>query len=341
MSTPFPLLITGLAGVPGFNSFFFFRKKYGARVIGIKPAHTEGMDYAGVYAVSAEHKAALKRLFAIYGFKTVIDASGCCALKSCEFNPPLAHLINCDFGTRIGIEAQRVGARLIRLSSDLVFAGAGAGMYAEKDTPSPITVYGKTMAQAEEAIAAVCPQTAILRIPLPMGPSLNGHAGAVDWIEHRFARGNPATLYYDEVRSNVYIQDILAVLEFFIDNFSPGLFHVGGPLPLSLYEIGQMINKLGNYPAALLKGCWRRQAAAIPPRVGNVTMDSSAIARLLPPNTIQPWPLDAQYLPDARDWHAVRPAFYPPATLKAALYGYNMPQDPRNPLHWHGRDDYL
>jgi dTDP-4-dehydrorhamnose reductase len=341
LSDKFPLLITGLPGVPGFNSFFYFRKKYGAAVIGIKPAHTVELDYPGVYGISAEHEDALERLFATYKFKTVIDASGCCALKSCEYNAPMAELVNCSFGTCISIAAQKFGAQLIRFSTDLVFDGTGEGMYTEEHALSPITVYGKTMARAEYAIVEQCPQTAILRIPLPMGPSLNGHAGAVDWIEHRFARGKPATLYYDEVRSNLYIQDILSVLEFFIDNFQPGIFHLGGPLPLSLYEIGQVINKLGNYPAALLNGCWRREAAPIPPRVGNVTMDSTNIMQILPSGTIQPWPLDEQYLPSGRDWHSVRTAPYPPSALKSALYGYNVEEDPTNPLHWYNRTDYI
>ena len=135
-----PLLVTGLAGVPGLNSFFYFRKKYGMATVGIKPGHTAALDYPEVFGISAEDRVDLDRLFDAYRFKTVIDASGCCALKSCEYNPRLARLINEDFGRRVGAQAQRFGARLIRLSTDLVFDGAGAGGYREEDAPSPITV---------------------------------------------------------------------------------------------------------------------------------------------------------------------------------------------------------
>jgi dTDP-4-dehydrorhamnose reductase len=336
-----PLLITGLPGVHGYNCFYYFRKQLGDEVIGIKPAHTVELEYPGVYGISAEHTEALERLFSRYQFKTVIDASGCCALKSCEYNPQLAAQINCEFGTSISIQARQHKARLIRFSTDLVFDGSGAGHYKEEDRICPITVYGKTMAQAEAAILSEHDHTAIFRIPLPMGPSLNGHAGAVDWIEHRFAKGNPATLYYDEVRSNLYIQDVIAVVEQFIEDFRPGIFHLGGPLPLTLYEIGQIVNKLGNYDAALLHGSLRQEAGPIPPRVGNVTMDSSKLLRLLPPATIKPWPVDEIHLPTGKDWHFHREKHFPVGALKAALYGYDNDMDLRSPLNWFGNPEYF
>ena len=37
-----------------------------------------------------------------------------------------------------------------------------------------------------------------------MGVSFNGHAGAIDWIQSRFKKGKPATLYFDEIRTPAY-----------------------------------------------------------------------------------------------------------------------------------------
>ena len=48
------------------------------------------------------------------------------------------------------------------------------------------------------------PTACTLRISLPMGVSFNGHAGAIDWIQSRFKKGRPATLYFDEVRTPAY-----------------------------------------------------------------------------------------------------------------------------------------
>ena len=105
----------------------------------------------------------------------------------------------------------------------------------------------------------------MLRIALPMGPSLNGHAGAVDWIESRFRKGRPATLYFDEVRSSLYVQDLNRAVLAFLASAHAGVFHLGGARPLSLYQTAQAVNRLGDYPPELLMGCPRAAAGPVPP----------------------------------------------------------------------------
>jgi dTDP-4-dehydrorhamnose reductase len=267
-----PILVLGMPGVPGFNAFYYIRDLFPGLTFGAAPPNVPELSVPGspfgpgLLAADPEDPGQLAALFDRHPFKTVIDASGWCALKSCEFDPALARRLNVDIGRNAMEECRRRGARLIRLSTDLVFDGnpylrdgtLGLGGYTENSPVSPVTVYGKMMAESERLIAEGYPEAAILRIALPMGPSLNGHAGAIDWIESRFRKGRPATLYFDEVRSNLYVQDLNRVLAFFCGNEERGLWHVGGPRPLSLFQIAQVINRLGNYPSDLLMGPCRR-----------------------------------------------------------------------------------
>ena len=46
----------------------------------------------------------------------------------------------------------------------------------------------------------------------------------------------------------------------------------------------------------------------MPPRAGNVTMDSSKLARELGYQAFDPWPLDDDLVPTDRDWHYQREA---------------------------------
>src|SRR5439155_13037446 len=111
-------------------------------------------------------------------------------------------------------------------------------------------------------------EAAILRISLPMGPSFNRHAGAIDWIQSRFRNNRPATLYFDEVRSCTYVDDLNIVFEEFLTRDASGLFHAGGPRGMTLYQIAQVINRVGGYQAHLLKGIPRIEAGPMPPRAG-------------------------------------------------------------------------
>ncbi len=335
-----PILVLGLPGVPGFNAFFYLRELYPGQTFGLAPPQSAELAAPGdsfgpglVWA-DPEKPEEVAALFDRHSFRTVVDASGWCALKPCELDPALGRRLNVGIGAVAMLEAKRRGARLIRLSTDLVFDGIPyqrdgetvSGGYRESDPVSPVTVYGKLMVEAEDLIMAEYPQAAILRIALPMGPSLNGHAGAVDWIESRFRKGKPATLYFDEVRSNLYVQDMSRVIAAFCGNAERGIWHVGGPLPLSLYNIAQILNRLGNYPPELLMGCLRAAAGPLPPRAGNVGMDTSRLRSLLGEDAVRPWPVDAGMVPNDREWHARRPEPYPAGSVERHLYGRGWPE---------------
>ena len=85
------------------------------------------------------------------------------------------------------------------------------------------------------------------------------------------------TLYFDEVRSTTYTDDLSCVFELFLGHDWAGLFHLGGPRPLTLYQIAQVVNRVGGYDGMLLKGCPRLEAGPMPPRAGNVSMDSDKL----------------------------------------------------------------
>jgi dTDP-4-dehydrorhamnose reductase len=319
-----PLLVTGISGVAGYNALFYFQKRYPGQVVGIRPTATWRLIGPGIVALDTEDHAGLRALFQEYGFRSVLNTTGNCALKSCELAPEMAYRTNVTSAIHLAQAARWVGARMVHLSSDLVYSGSGAGNYIESDPVDPVTVYGKTMAEGELAVAAIDPGAAILRISLPMGPSFNRHAGAIDWIQSRFRNHRPATLYFDEVRSATYCDDLNRVFEYFLCSQDHGLYHLGGPRPVTLNQIGQIVNKVGGYVAGLLRGCPRREAGPVPPRAGNVSMNSAKLLRLLGGNPFRPWPQDDALFPDNRDWHLTRPQDWPGslALLRAMLYRY-------------------
>ena len=157
------------------------------------------------------------------------------------------------------------GARLVHLSCDLVFSGAdGHGGYVETDPTDPVTMYGKTMVAGEESISAADPTACMLRISLPMGVSFSGHAGAIDWITSRFKKSRPATLYTDEIRTPTYTDCLNRLCETMLCNEMDGIFHAGARRRLSLYQIAQIINRVGGYDPDCLMGIPRGMAGPIP-----------------------------------------------------------------------------
>lgn len=304
---PLPLLITGAAGVAGYNALEYFRTRYPGQVVGIRQRDNWPLVGDGIVACNAEDPAELSRLFDEHQFQSVLNCAGNCALKSCELDPAMARRVNVEGVDNLLSVIQGTHTRLAHLSIDLVFSGKSQGGYTEDHTPDPVTVYGQTMVEGERRVREAMHTACILRISLPMGVSFNGHAGAIDWIQSRFKKNKPATLYFDEIRTPAYTDCLNELFELVLASDVAGVFHAGGPQRLSLFEIAQVINRVGGYDPDLLMGCPRFDAGPIPPRAGNVSMLSDRLTDVLGESMLDPWPSDSSLVPTDRHWHYVRP----------------------------------
>ena len=110
------------------------------------------------------------------------------------------------------------------------------------------------------------------------------------------------------MRSCTYTDDLSRVFERFLTGSDSGLYHLGGPRAVTLYQIAQIVNRVGGYDPALLKGCPRIEAGPMPPRAGNVSMCSAKLSAALGCNPFHPWPVGADLVPTDRHWHWQRPS---------------------------------
>lgn len=84
----------------------------------------------------------------------IVNAAAYTAVDKAESEPELAMAIN---GIAPGImaeEAKRLGAAMVHYSTDYVFDGTKASLYAEEDAPNPLNVYGVTKLAGEQAVQA-------------------------------------------------------------------------------------------------------------------------------------------------------------------------------------------
>ena len=287
----------------GYNAFHWFRGRYGFKVIGQRPRRNWNLTGENIVGNDWSEVDAVRDVIHDHQIRTVINCGGSCALKACECDPEMAQQLNVKNVECLLDAIQDTDIRLIHLSIDLVYSGTGQGGHIETDPVDPVTVYGKTMVEAEQLVLDRRPDSCILRISLPMGISFNGHAGAIDWIQHRFAKDRPATLYFDEVRTPTYVECLNEVIEEVAVSDLSGIYHCGGPRRLSLYEIAQIVNRVGGYDPDLLIGCPRIEAGPMPPRAGNVTMDSGKLERALGHQPFAPWPQCESMVPTDRRWH--------------------------------------
>ena len=119
--------------------------------------------------------------------------------------------------------AKAVDARLIHLSTDVLFDGTDAP-YAESAEPTPIHAYGRAKAAAEAIVARYANQVTI-RTSLIYS---RWHHGCISWMEQALARGETIRLFSDHWRNPILADDLaLACLELAQNEFT-GVLNVAG-----------------------------------------------------------------------------------------------------------------
>jgi dTDP-4-dehydrorhamnose reductase len=141
-------------------------------------------------------------------------------------------------------------------------------------------VAGKTFLQAEQILQQL-EESCVVRLGLPLGDSITGTKGAVDWIKSRLTKDRPVTLFYDELRSCVWCDQIAEMIYPLLDLNLQGTYHFGGDRSWTLHEIGQFVQDKYQTPPHLLKGIHRHEEKNGPPRIGDVSMNCNKLKTTL------------------------------------------------------------
>jgi dTDP-4-dehydrorhamnose reductase len=167
----------------------------------------------------------------------------------------------------VALACARAGARLVHLSTDLVFAGDREGRYAEDDEPRPASLYGTAKVAAERLVAELVPTAPIVRTSVLYGKAEPGR-------QERLAARTDIAFYVDEIRCPTLVGELAeALLELAARDDVSGPLHVAGPDAVSRYEFARLLAPNG-----------RDVRAAEAPRgarARNVALDCSRAASLL------------------------------------------------------------
>jgi dTDP-4-dehydrorhamnose reductase len=93
----------------------------------------------------------------------IVNAAAHTAVDKAESEPELARTLNALAPAVLAREAAALGAWLVHYSTDYVFNGSGTQPWVETDPTGPLSVYGQTKLEGEQAIAVSGCQHLIFR----------------------------------------------------------------------------------------------------------------------------------------------------------------------------------
>ncbi len=167
----------------------------------------------------------------------------CAALSraaDCEADPAHARAINVEAPGQLATWAAAHGARLVHVSTDLVFGAEDApeGGFAEDAVPAPVSEYGRTKLEGERAVLEALPTATVARLPLLYGDSAGRGLGASDSLLEQVERGERPRLFVDEWRTPLEVSSAAAALVELLDFDAPGVAHLAGPDRVSRHGLG-------------------------------------------------------------------------------------------------------
>ncbi len=86
--------------------------------------------------------------------QVIVNAAAYTAVDRAESEPEQARRINAEAPAVLAREAGALGALLVHYSTDYVFDGSGQRPWREDDATGPLSVYGQTKLEGEQAIVA-------------------------------------------------------------------------------------------------------------------------------------------------------------------------------------------
>lgn len=186
-----------------------------------------------------EVEAAIQRLAP----SIVVNAAAYTAVDKAETHAAEAMAINGGGAAHLARAAHRQGVPLIHISTDYVFDGRKPSPYVEGDPIAPLSVYGRSKAAGEEAVAAEIETHVILRTAWVYG--FYGTNFLKTML--RLGRERDHLRIVDDQRGcPTATRDIAEAILAIADNqMSPGaargIFHFAGPDDMSWYAFADMI----------------------------------------------------------------------------------------------------
>ncbi len=201
-------------------------------------------------------------------------------VEASERAPELAERVNVVASRSIAEWCNRAQARLVYISSDLVFDGA-KGYYVETETPNPLMLYGKNKLAAERAVLETCPTAGVVRLPVMYGFPAAGGSNFFLNLFARLQRGERVPVFHDQYRTPGWVNNMAAAVWELARSDFLGLIHVAGTSRCSRFEMAQIVCRLAGFDEARLDSISRLEAPMPAPRPEDVSLNCALAQNIL------------------------------------------------------------
>jgi dTDP-4-dehydrorhamnose reductase len=171
----------------------------------------------------------------------VIHCAAYTDVDGCAKNPALAYRIN-GLGTQnVALACQKLGAEMVHISTNEVFAGNEPAGYEEWMPLNPVNPYGRSKAAAEVHVNNLLDRFYIVRLSWLFAP---GGRNFIHAILERAQTVGQLRVVADEVANPTYVTDLAQAIAQLIETQQYGIYHLANSGACSRWEFANEILRL-------------------------------------------------------------------------------------------------
>jgi len=273
------ILITGASGFLGWNLAADLQPEHEVTAGYLR--HRPEIGRAAAVELDVVDARAVARVVDSAAPDLVIHSAALSNPDDCERRPEAARAVNVEGTRHVAAAARAAGARLVYLSTDLVFDGSRGG-YREEDPAAGRSVYARNKIEAEGLVAEADPRAVVLRLALLYGSGSPFYPGFLDTALTRWRAGEAMTFYVDQFRTPAPASSVSEVIRRLLARPDVrGLFHVGGADRISRHDFARLLADEVGADASLIRAGSMHDAGAVAPRGADCSLVSERLGRVL------------------------------------------------------------
>lgn len=290
------VLITGASGyVGGHLAVGLGKENYRIfALVNKSRCPTEIMDVASeIIPVDLVNSEILPTLKAINP-DIIIHAAALAKSEQCEKNPEVASRINKTATERLLSSFNQIRSsrsKFIYISTDLVFDGNDScpiSGFKESDEPKPRSVYAQTKREGEMIVLSMPGNNIVTRTCLVYGNPIGNNQGVLGWLKEGILNNKPVTLFDDEYRTPVLVDDLIEAMNKLIGvefqillAHKQQILHFAGPKRISRFEFGKKLCDALGYQHQNIFRAKRADSNTLAYRPADVSLNSEQTCMIL------------------------------------------------------------
>jgi dTDP-4-dehydrorhamnose reductase len=183
----------------------------------------------------------------------VVNTAAFVNVEECEIHKEMAYAVNSKAVMHLATQSERIGARLVHISTDYVFDGSRRSPYPEDAPTRPVNVYGKSKLKGEQHVRTICRRHLIVRSSGLYGVAGSSGKGG-NFVRTMLRLGKEkgqVSVVTDQVLGPTNTADLARAVWWLVDQEAQGVFHASNSGSCSWFEFARAIFELRRMDVAV------------------------------------------------------------------------------------------